>query len=107
MEHLSPIVIPVEQVGITGINYGLIQRGSEGVCPLHNLYGMTADSDVRYFVPVFACANKELARTFHLHALQDVNGLFWPRYSVSHHPSRRASRGRSSSRVFAVGVDRS
>ena len=33
MEHLSPIVIPVEQVGITGRNYGLIQRAQRETVP--------------------------------------------------------------------------
>jgi hypothetical protein len=63
----------------------------EGDCPFHDLHDMTADPDVRYFVPVFACADKNLARTFNLDALFDVNSLFGLRYSVPHHPGRRAS----------------
>jgi hypothetical protein len=35
---------------------------------MHNFYGMTGDSDVRYFVPVLACTNEDVARTFDLHA---------------------------------------
>ena len=80
---------------------------SERECPLHNFYGMTANPDILYTVTIFTGTDENVARTFDLHALEDVNVLFWPCYSVSHHPSRRASCGRPSSGVFAGGEDSS
>src|SRR5215471_13984086 len=78
---------------------------SEGNSRFDNLYGMATHPHVLNVVAVFGGTHENVAGTLHLHTLKDVNGLFRFCDSVSHHPSRCATRSGACSGIFAGGEE--
>ena len=67
------------------------EKTSEENFSAHYLDHIATHADVNHSVIRARRADKNTAGPLHLDALFDVNSLFGLRYSVPHHPGRRAS----------------